>query len=247
MMGSANEKEKAKMEFKKGVLFLADVIDYTSQSNRLGPHKTASFDKHFEEKIRAVTKTHGGVFIKRIGDAVLIFFQEEKQFLDFAVELRELSKNRRLDLHDFFADLRMVAHYGNFSFDTIEEKIEDLIGPEGIKVFRIEKYAGEYDVIITNSLLGVIRNTLDEKNISFTNLGSVKLKGFDEDAFLYKLNFPLKGEKAASTLLCVKMETLEAETMVIPVFGDLYPAMNMEDNFINLDIKTGAEEKWSGA
>ena len=40
------------MEFKKGVLFLADVIDYTSQANRLGPRKTASFNKHFQEKTR---------------------------------------------------------------------------------------------------------------------------------------------------------------------------------------------------
>ncbi len=246
MMEGTNKSEKAAMKFKKGVLLLADVVDYTSQTNRLGDKKTAAFNEHFEKKIRELTKAHQGIFIKRIGDAVLIFFEDEKPFLDFVIQLRELSRTRCLDHYDFFADLRMVAHYGNFSFETIEEKISDLIGPEGIKVFRIEKYAGEYDVIITNSLLGIIRNLLEEKNISFTNLEAVKLKGFDEDAFLYKLNFPVKGKKAASTLLCVKMEALEAETRVIPVFGDLYPAMNMEDNFINLDIKTGDEEKWSG-
>jgi WD40 repeat protein/class 3 adenylate cyclase len=238
--------DRVKFENKDGVIFLADVINYTAQSNRLGAHKTSKFIKNLERKVRELTETYRGTFIKRIGDAILLFFDDKEQFLEFVIELREMSQTRCLDHYDFFADLRMVAHYGNFSFETIEEKITDLIGPEGIKVFRIEKYAGEYDVIITGSLLGVIRNALDEKNISFSKLGSVKLKGFDEDAFLYKLNFPLKGEKTASTLLCVKMEALEADTRVIPVFGDLYPAMNMENNFINLDIKTGDEEKWSG-
>jgi class 3 adenylate cyclase len=140
------------MKYKKGTLLLADVVNYTSQANKLGPDLTDRFNKNFEEKLRDLTGTYNGEFIKRIGDAVLIFFECEEKFLDFAIELRERSKNGDLDFDDFFAQLRIVSHFGKFSFDFSDQKITDLIGPEGIQVFRIEKYAHAYDVLVTEML-----------------------------------------------------------------------------------------------
>jgi len=232
----------ADAQYKKGVIVLTDIVNYTGQANKLGTDKTAKFNKHFEQKIRDLTETYKGEFIKTIGDATLIFFGEEENFLDFVIQLRELSRTRQFDLEDFFGDLRVVAHCGRFSFEFFNNKMSDLIGPEGIKVFRIEKYAQEYDVVVTDTLMPFLRDILVEKHINTTGLGRETLKGFDIETGLYKLIFPEKGVLVASDLLKLKMAQLEEETKTIPVFGDLYPAMSMADNFIDLDIKTGVVE-----
>ncbi|MGD2092278.1 MAG: hypothetical protein PVH61_39285 [Candidatus Aminicenantes bacterium] len=228
---------------KKGTLFLADVINYTSQSKRLGPVKTAQFNRNFEKNIRNITVSYNGEFIKRIGDAVLIFFEDEENFLDFVIELISLSRKGTLNFDNFIADLRTVAHYGKFSFEFLDKKILDLIGSEGIKVFRIEKYAGKYDVLITGHLYHVLKDNLKEKDIKAITLEVVKLKGFDTETTLNKLILRKGSEKEESNLLFTLMEELETNTKEIPVFGDLYPAMSMDENFINLYAQKESPEK----
>ncbi|MCP5102301.1 MAG: hypothetical protein GY950_02930, partial [bacterium] len=123
----------------------------------------------------------------------------------------------------------------DFNFEELERKKTDLVGPEGIKVFRIEKYAGEYEIIISDFLYSLLKRTLKKEKISHTDLGRKRIKGFDETIGLYKLVFPVHVTMDASNLLAVKMAELEEKTKEIPVFGDLYPAMSMEENFIDLD------------
>ena len=229
-------------KYKKGVLLLVDVVNYTTQSNQLGAEKTAQFNKNLEEKVRVITAEYNGEFIKTIGDGLLLFFKEEEDFLDFAARLKELSSYRQLDLGEFFADLRMAAHMGKFSFEFFQKKIADLIGPGGIKVFRIEKYAHKHDVVITGTVLDFLEDSLKQKNINIIHLGREKLKGFDKETDLYKLVFPGDEKKITTNLLWLKMENLEKDTKEIPVFGELYPAISMEENFINLDVKKARDK-----
>jgi class 3 adenylate cyclase len=243
MSNNIHDNASGNIKNKIGALLLADVIGYTPRAGQLGDQITASFNAHFESTVKDLTQKHQGHFIKRIGDAVLVFLPEMKHFLDFVSELRELSKTMRLDVSDFPGDLRMVAHYGNFSFQVFEDKICDVTGPESIKVFRMEKHAdNKYDVVVTEFLLNIINPFLNGGNINCIDLGPKELKGFDKHANLFKLIFPTPGEIDASNLLDKEMAGLEAKTKEIPVFGDLYPPMSMKDNFINLDIKTGLKE-----
>lgn len=230
-------------ESKKGILLLADVVEYTSQTEELGSNKTERFNQHLEKKIRKLTGKHKGKFIRRIGDAILIYFADESRFLDFVIQLRELSRTGSLNFADFIASLRMVAHFGNFSFTLLDGDISDFIGPEGIKLFRIEKYAEENDVLITEFLFLILKNELISKNIKEIKLDRVELKGFDSEMLLYKLNFPETEDIENSNLLNKKMSDLGNSSKEIKVFGDLYPAMSMEENFINLDIKTESDKK----
>jgi ATP-dependent DNA helicase RecG len=179
---------------KKGILFLAAVVDYTAQSEHLGDVKTSRFNHYVERTMRELTKKYNGQFIKRIGDAVLIFWENEEQFMDFAWELRTLSKERKIDYDHFSADLNMVAHYGKFSFEFDNQNISDLFGAEGLKIFRMQKYAGKHDVIVTDFLLRMIKEEMKERNIKASSLGKVMLKGFNEETELFKLVFPENGE-----------------------------------------------------
>ncbi len=242
-MDSNKESEaKRKPVRRKGALLLTDVVDYTPQSNQLGSEVTAAFNRNLKTRLTQCAEKHGGETIKTIGDAVLLFLPDETRLPAAVTELRDLSFSGKLDEQKFIAKLRFVAHYGSFAFEELEDKLADLVGPEGIKVFRIEKYADAFDVVITGFLYKMIRHLLPEADMAAEVLEKVTLKGFDETDTLYKLVFPETGDGESRDPLELEMELLEADTREIPVFGDIYPAMNMEDHFINLDIHTGGGE-----
>jgi len=90
-----------------GVLMLADVVDYTKQAKKLGDEHTRRFNERFEKITLDLSGKYKGAWIKRIGDAVLIFMAHPEVFIEFALGLRTLSKERKIDCGDFFADLRL--------------------------------------------------------------------------------------------------------------------------------------------
>ena len=228
-------------EQKKGVLFLADVVDYTRQAANQKPQNIDCFNTLFESTVKALAKNYGGLFIKRIGDAVLLFFENEVDFLNFTILLREKSRQRELDNSGFNCSLRMVAHYGKFHFTGAEGNFTDLSDAEGIIVFRMEaeKGAKENDVFITGFLLNMVKTEIREQGIGIELVIEKVLKGFEGKTAIYKLIFPEAEGQKETDILTAKMRELEQDTWQIPVFGDLYPTMSMADNFVNLDIAPG--------
>ena len=67
---------------KKGVLILADVVGFTSQAHKLGQKNTEKFLEHYESKIKEIAAAYNANYIKRIGDAVLLFHEDEDQSLE---------------------------------------------------------------------------------------------------------------------------------------------------------------------
>jgi class 3 adenylate cyclase len=61
----------------------------TRQAASQKPGNINCFNTFFESTIKTLAKNHGGLFIKRIGDAVLLFFENEVDFLNFTILLRE--------------------------------------------------------------------------------------------------------------------------------------------------------------
>ena len=52
------------MRYEIGILFLADVVNYTTQANKLGSEKTDTFNRHLKNKVIQLTEKHHGKFIK---------------------------------------------------------------------------------------------------------------------------------------------------------------------------------------
>jgi WD40 repeat protein/class 3 adenylate cyclase/GTPase SAR1 family protein len=236
-----NKKMGSDYESKIGILTLVDIANLTEQANQLGDIKLKGFSEKIERQIRDIAGEMGLHFIKSIGDAFLLFFEAADsptmcKFLDFVSQLRHKSIDGCFDFDDFVADLRCVAHFGNFQFKMEGEDIVDLQSAEGIKVFRMEKEADKYEVIITEHLYNLVKNILDEQNIDSIQSGEKALKGFwDRPTLLYKLIFPEK--EMISELLSKKMTELETACRAIPIFGGVFPAISMEENFINLSTK----------
>ena len=225
-----------------GVLFLCDIVNYTPQSAKVGDENTRGFNDNFEKRVRQITEKHGGHLIKTIGDAAVGFIGNIEEFLKFASKLRRKSKERYFDSNGIRAELRIVGHFGNFSFELLEEKISDFCGAQGIIIFRIEKYADKYNVVITEMLFNMIKDDLIKMNIGWRSLGNERLKGFDIETPLYRLVFSDEDKSHIGNTLSFKMKELENETKKISIFGNLYPPISMEKNFISLSIKSRKNE-----
>ncbi|UCH93264.1 MAG: hypothetical protein JSV88_23705 [Candidatus Aminicenantes bacterium] len=107
----------------KGVLLLADIVDFTPQAEQLGSGPTRDFLQAFESNIKTTAEKYKGDYIKRSGDAVLLFFAEETDALDFSLRMREASRQRELDCKEFVCSLRIVAHFGKFAFQYHQERL----------------------------------------------------------------------------------------------------------------------------
>lgn len=221
-----------------GVLLLVDIVNYSAQAGRAGDEKSEGFLKRFVKDVKEVVKRHKGTFIKSDGDAVIIFINDILKFLELVQELRRRSKKNDFDSYGIRGDIRIVAHYGRFRLDLSKEGQYDIIGAEVIKVFRIEKVAGKHQVVITKMLFDMVKHDLKDSHIRCEPLGPMKFKSFDEPISLYRLVFPDEVKEKPQHVLGweTARENLEKQAKQIPVFGDFYPPIDMEKNFINLDI-----------
>ena len=227
-----------------GVLLMVDIIDYTPQLRKLDNTKVNAFNSHFEAFVKKEAKPFNGRFIKRQGDAALFFLDDVHQALSFALRLREASEKGEADHQTIDCDFRIVAHYGSFLLEEKKNGSLDLADTECIIVFRMEAAAKNHDeakphgILVTRNLMDLVNNRLKENNIRTILAFDKKLKGFEHKTEAHFLVFPTPGNNADEGLLNRKMRRLERETLEIPVFGKLYEPLNMEDNFIDLDIDT---------
>ena len=236
-MTDKKENTMPQLKTLNGILALIDIVNFTHQANKLGDHHTAQYINYFQEKINSIAKKHDYTPIKSMGDAVLIFGTEPEGILDIMKDLFQRDKPE--DKFGFQSRFRMVAHTGYFQFQMRQEKPVDLVSAEAIKVFRLEKNALAWELVVTHELYRGIKSLLSEKNIDAHRFTPDQpLKGFDNEEWFppfYKLHI-MKEYPDASGLLERKMTELKENVQTIPVFGEIYPPVPMENNFINLTM-----------
>lgn len=228
------EKENYKQEH--GILYLIDLVGFTTQDNKLH-HYTQNFLNYYYDKAREVIEKHSFEFIKSDGDAVL-FFADANKTQGFIQIILDLFREKKIeDSYGCKVVLRMVAHCGYFYFWLNEEgKKIDFTGSEGIKLFRMEKLASEEQVIITDELFKGLSTYLEQYHIpAFKEFSPIPLKGFTNDKVYVYRPFPGKEKDATENWRC-RLEELKDRVKEIPIFGGLYPAVDIEKSFINLRI-----------
>ncbi|HLP58533.1 MAG TPA: hypothetical protein VK186_06885, partial [Candidatus Deferrimicrobium sp.] len=134
----------------QGILALVDIVNFTGQANQLGEQNTAQYSAYFQEKIKTISERHRFHTVKSIGDAALLFGVSPEGILDIMVDLFHTDKPE--NKFGFISRFRMVAHSGFFQFETEGDKLVDLVSPEGIKVFRMEKFAQSWELVVTQNL-----------------------------------------------------------------------------------------------
>jgi hypothetical protein len=221
----------------QGILALIDIVDYTPQAKRSGDANTAQYTAYFQAKVTEMAERRKYEIVKSMGDALLLFGAGVEDLLELMKDLFDRDKPE--DRFGFTSKFRMVAHSGFFQFKMEAGKPADLVSADGIKVFRMEKHANAWQLVVTHTLYRGIKGLLPDKNIKARRFTLEKpLKGFDgEDwkAPFYRLTITPE-QKTSLDLLQKKQKELEKDVQVIPVFGNIYAPVKMEKNFINLSL-----------
>jgi WD40 repeat protein len=228
----------ADLETLQGILALVDVVNFTPQAEKLGEKYTAQYTAYFQEKIKTIATKYKFRVVKTLGDAVLVFGTSPAGLLEIMLDLFERDKPG--DQFGFISRFRLVAHSGFFQFLMENDTPVDLVSAEGIKVFRLEKYAGTWELIVTHPLFQGIKPLLNRFRMEARRMVlNQPLKGFYNQEWFppfYRLRImPESG--VVSNLLEQRLEELEQEVQFIPVFGRIYPPVPMAKNFINLGLK----------
>ncbi len=222
---------------KQGILVLVDIVNFTGQATKLGNMYTAQYTEYFQNKVSTIATKYEFLTVKALGDAVLLFGTDVDGLLEMMVDL--FLRDKLEDLYGFISRFRMVAHSGFFQFKMENNLPIDLVSPEGIMVFRLEKQAQQWELVVTQTLYEGVKSQLTEKRLEAIRIELPEpLKGFDSQEWaptVYKLRI-IKEQEEATNLLEPRLNQLEKEVQAIPVFGNIYPAVPMEKNFINLTL-----------
>ncbi|MCX6579832.1 MAG: NACHT domain-containing protein [Candidatus Aminicenantes bacterium] len=233
----------AELETLQGILALIDVVNFTGQAEKLGHEFTGKFTEYFQKKIKTMVERRGFHAVKNLGDAVLIFGTDPQGIIDIMKDLFDRDKPE--DKHGFKSRFRMVGHSGYFQFQMEGDTPVDLVSAEGVKIFRMEKHALAWELVVTHELYQGIKALLNGENIDANRMHFDKpLKGFDNDDWrppFYKLSIRTE-QTGVSNILERRMAQLEQDVQTIPVFGKIYPPVPMEKNFINLALVCDNDE-----
>ncbi|HLP45518.1 MAG TPA: hypothetical protein VK469_06215, partial [Candidatus Kapabacteria bacterium] len=224
----------------QGILALVDMVNFTNQAAQTGETQA-----HFQEKVKSITGKYGFKVVKSLGDgdALLVFGTDPEGFLDIVLDLFHYQEQG--DLTGFKPKFRLVAHSGFFQFQVEDGNPVNLANPMDINPFRKNKTIQSWELAITHPLYQGLKFLATGKNIQATRLVLNKpVKGFDGEEWIppfYKLKIE-KAQRGAANLLERRMNELENDVQRIPVFGDIYPSVPMNKNFINLSMTHDAQQ-----
>jgi adenylate cyclase len=145
----------------------ADLAGYTRFTEEVGEEEAVSLVERF---IDAVTDTlpDDARVVKTIGDEVMLVGQDVQALTDWAVGFQRLYRERPTP--------RIGVHYG-----VVLYRDGDYFGREVNLAARVVARARGGEVIVTDAVVEAVRNA---DWLKFENIGTVKLKGFDEPRVL---------------------------------------------------------------
>jgi adenylate cyclase len=159
--------EKADLGRVKVAIAFADLAGYTRFTEEVGEEEAVSLVERF---IDAVTDTlpDDARVVKTIGDEVMVVGQDVQALTDWAVGFQRLYRERPTP--------RIGVHYG-----VVLYRDGDYFGREVNLAARVVARARGGEVIVTDSVMEAIETS---DWLKFDDIGTVKLKGFDEPRML---------------------------------------------------------------
>ncbi|HEY0632195.1 MAG TPA: adenylate/guanylate cyclase domain-containing protein, partial [Thermoleophilaceae bacterium] len=152
----------------------ADLAGYTRFTEEVGEEEAVSLVERF---IDAVTDTlpDDARVVKTIGDEVMVVAQDVQALTDWAVGFQRLYRERPTP--------RIGVHYG-----VVLYRDGDYFGREVNLAARVVARARGGEVIVTDAVTDAIKSA---DWLRFDDIGTVKLKGFDEPRVLCRAQIDL--------------------------------------------------------
>ncbi|MCI4627101.1 MAG: NACHT domain-containing protein, partial [Candidatus Magnetoovum sp. WYHC-5] len=232
-----------------GILAIIDIVNYTPQMVQIDQETSKEIRLTFYSKVKKLIVKYGMEYITDQGDAVVVFGSSPESFLKF---VKDIFVDEMIPAHERFNYIfRVVAHSAWFDFliDSEVRKIVDPHGDECIKVFRLEKKANQDQLLVTEPLFYPLKKYVNDFGFTFKlEYGIIKpdesepVKGREElgKIVLYRLYPPMNNANPNNMLpgwYKNRRDELLDFCSTIPVFGNLYDPIRMEDDFIKLTLE----------
>lgn len=157
------------------VVLFVDLSNSTDLKNEVGPQEWLGYIYEFLQSVSSQAKLAGGTIIKRIGDELMLSFNDVKQsevFIEAMISEPSLQRYQ----YKVAADCGAVYH---FKFAKHLEL--DPYGQVVDRCSRIAKLADAGAVVISESYFRQIGDT----SLKYTNAGAFSLKGLPEPVQVY--------------------------------------------------------------
>ena len=157
------------------VLF-TDIEGSTDLVQRLGDVSSRQITRAVEDLTRHSLRFHGGNEVKSMGDGVMAWFTMASAALDAAVDLQQSLERRD--------DLPVRLRIGLSAGEPISEG-DDLFGSTVNQTARIMGLARGGQIFVSD----IVRGLVQGRDYRFHDLGERQLRGFEEAAKLYQLEW----------------------------------------------------------
>ena len=157
---------------KLSAIVFTDIVGFTELSAKNEPAALDLLNKQ-REILKPIVEKHEGVWLKEIGDGLLLTFNTSIEAVHCCIEVQNVSKETP-DL-----TLRIAIHQGEVVLHG-----NDVVGDDVNIASRIEKYASPGGIAISGRV-----NASLERNPEFSTnfLGSPNLKGVSQDVKIYSI------------------------------------------------------------
>ena len=157
---------------KLSAIVFTDIVGFTELSAKNEP---AALDLLNEQReiLKPIVESHEGVWLKEIGDGLLLTFSTSIEAVKCCIEIQKVSKETP------GLSLRIAIHQGEVVLQG-----NDVVGDDVNIASRIEKYASSGGIAISGRV-----NASLERNPEFSTnfLGSPNLKGVSQDVKIYSI------------------------------------------------------------
>lgn len=169
----ASESEPIRESAFRAILFV-DMVSSTDITRTLGDSAALEVVRRYRETVRAALVKHGGREVDRAGDGFLTSFHSALGAVQCAMTIQMSLARDSSDGHDVVS---VQAKMGIGAGEPVLDG-DALFGSTINQTSRICDHAQPGQILVSR----VIRELCLGKGLSFTSLGPVSLKGFDEPA-----------------------------------------------------------------
>ena len=155
---------------KLAAIVFTDIVGFTKLTAK-DQSKASALLKQQRELFRPIVDSYKGMWVKEMGDGLLLTFDTVTDAVNCCIKLQETSKQ----IDDL--DLRIGIHQGEI---LIEEN--DIIGDDVNVAARIEPFSASGGIAISNKVHDAI---VRESDFTTKYLGKPKLKGVGQEVKVY--------------------------------------------------------------
>lgn len=171
----------------------ADFAGSTGVFESLGNAKATQAITYLTQWVSGVCESHGGLFVKYLGDGVLCVFINNTAAIDAALELQRVHQKR---INEWTGPGLMRLQIGLARGEVVEQDA-DYYGDAVNVASRLSDLAGSDQILVTDS---VISQLPPHNNVRSRSLGALEIRGRSELCVVHRIEWQSELHTEAFTM-----------------------------------------------